>query len=184
MPNSHPQPPADLVDHAEKCLAKIREKFPVSGENERQTLCVAEEAGELIGAYRRWSGRARRRGPWDEVCKEFADVVLTSYITAAALGVPLDNGIRREGSGQRRDPYRQALRVFTTAAAYAATFDDVGPHMSAEDRQMLQDHLVWLVQEAYDFAASLSVPVEASLAAKAKETLERPMREDAEAGAQ
>lgn len=27
-----------------------------------QALCVAEEAGEVVGAYRRWAGKARRAG--------------------------------------------------------------------------------------------------------------------------
>jgi hypothetical protein len=56
----------------------------------RQTLGLAEEAGEFVGAYRRWTNRARRRGTEQEAQAEFADVVITSHVTAAELGHKLD----------------------------------------------------------------------------------------------
>lgn len=56
----------------------------------QQVLALAEEAGEFTAAYRRWAGMARRRGTWDDVRAELADVVITAYVTARVLGIDLD----------------------------------------------------------------------------------------------
>ena len=62
----------------------------------QQVLCVAEEAGEFVGAYRRWVGMARRTGPRSDVEAELADVVITAYITADVLGIGLDDAIQEK----------------------------------------------------------------------------------------
>lgn len=59
-----------------------------------QVLCVAEEAGEFVGAFRRWVGMARRDGPFEDVEAELADVVISAYAAAHALGIDLDAAIR------------------------------------------------------------------------------------------
>lgn len=64
--------------------------FPKSEAATRQVLNLAEEVGEFVGAYRRWKGMARRKGTFDDVAKELADVVITAYVTAAELDVDLD----------------------------------------------------------------------------------------------
>ena len=51
---------------------------------------VAEEAGEFVGAFNRFSGTSRRTGTKDEMAKELADVVLTAYMAADVLGIDLD----------------------------------------------------------------------------------------------
>jgi hypothetical protein len=59
----------------------------------RQVLALAEEAGECVGAYRRWSGMARRTDTFEHFMEELADVVITAYVTAAELkanGHPAD----------------------------------------------------------------------------------------------
>lgn len=43
-----------------------------------QAMCVVEEAGEFIGAYRRWRGFARRPGSADDVENELADVIIST----------------------------------------------------------------------------------------------------------
>jgi len=58
-----------------------------------QALCVAEEAGELIGAYRRWAGKARRAGEFSEVVSEIADVLIVTALFAEMLGVDIDEAI-------------------------------------------------------------------------------------------
>jgi len=55
----------------------------------RAVLCVAEEAGEFVGAYRRWSGQARRSGTHGDMASELADVLVTCFTAAASLGVDL-----------------------------------------------------------------------------------------------
>lgn len=54
-----------------------------------QAICVAEEAGELLGAYRRWSGRARRPGSLADVQAEIADVLIVTAMFAHRLGVDI-----------------------------------------------------------------------------------------------
>jgi hypothetical protein len=45
---------------------------------DQQAMCVAEEAGEFIGAYRRWRGFARRAGSHEDVEAEMADVIVST----------------------------------------------------------------------------------------------------------
>lgn len=56
---------------------------PVTG----QAMNVAEEAGEFIGAYRRYRGGARRAADIEEVAFELADVVISSMIMFQRLGL-------------------------------------------------------------------------------------------------
>jgi NTP pyrophosphatase (non-canonical NTP hydrolase) len=56
----------------------------------RQVLGLAEEAGEFVGAYRRWSGQARRSGTAEEMHEELADVIITAFVTAHELGVDIN----------------------------------------------------------------------------------------------
>lgn len=45
---------------------------------DQQAMCVVEEAGEFVGAYRRWRGFARRPGDAQEVEDELADVIVST----------------------------------------------------------------------------------------------------------
>lgn len=56
----------------------------------RQVLGLAEEVGEFVGAYRRWSGQARRSGTADEMHEELADVIITAFVTAHELGIDIN----------------------------------------------------------------------------------------------
>ena len=61
-----------------------------------QVLCVAEEAGEFVGAFRRWKGLARRDGSFDDVKHELADVVIAAYTAATSLDIDLDEAINEK----------------------------------------------------------------------------------------
>jgi NTP pyrophosphatase (non-canonical NTP hydrolase) len=52
-------------------------------------LCVAEEAGELVGAYRRWAGKARRTGTRRDLEDEIADVLIVTACFAERAGIDL-----------------------------------------------------------------------------------------------
>ncbi|MFC0435706.1 MazG nucleotide pyrophosphohydrolase domain-containing protein [Kutzneria buriramensis] len=67
--------------------------FPAEGGANRQVLALAEECGEFVGAYRRWSGQARRSGTAEEMHAELADVVITAFVAAEELGIDLDKVI-------------------------------------------------------------------------------------------
>jgi NTP pyrophosphatase (non-canonical NTP hydrolase) len=58
-----------------------------------QALCVAEEAGEMVGAYRRWAGKARRLGTFDELRDEVADVLIVTAVFAHLAGIDIDQAI-------------------------------------------------------------------------------------------
>jgi NTP pyrophosphatase (non-canonical NTP hydrolase) len=58
-----------------------------------QALCVAEEAGELIGAYRRYVGKARRNGTLEELSHEVADVLIVTACFAEVMDIDLDQAI-------------------------------------------------------------------------------------------
>lgn len=60
----------------------------------RQVLALAEEAGEFVGAARRYMGMARRPGPWEDMAAELADVVITAFVTAAEFDVNLAAEVR------------------------------------------------------------------------------------------
>lgn len=62
----------------------------------RQTLALSEEAGEFVGAVRRWSGNARRQGTFAEVKEELADVVITAFVTANTLNIDLPAEISKK----------------------------------------------------------------------------------------
>lgn len=58
-----------------------------------QALCVAEEAGELVGAYRRYAGKARRSGTLEDVEHEIADVLIVTAIFAERMGIDIDKAL-------------------------------------------------------------------------------------------
>lgn len=64
----------------------------------RQIIALGEEVGEFLGAYRRWTGQARRTGTEREAQLELADVVITAYVTATELGWDLDAIVRDKAS--------------------------------------------------------------------------------------
>lgn len=85
--------PIYYPDVAKRIAAKVDENFPtVSYQNRmlRQTVAIAEEAGEVAGAMRRYLGLARRNGSLEEVAEELSDLLITLYVAAYRLGIDLD----------------------------------------------------------------------------------------------
>lgn len=82
-----------LRDIAAEILVSLDWYQPVENREMVQSLALAEEVGEFIGAYRRWSGNARRSGTYDKMAEELADVVISSYVMARVLGMDLDEEI-------------------------------------------------------------------------------------------
>jgi len=105
----------DLQEIARKLDVELvlhrREAFTDQRELDVQALCVAEEAGELLeavldavevtraagrltGAYRRYSGAARRTGTIREVADEIADVLIVTAGLAHRLGIDIDAAVQ------------------------------------------------------------------------------------------
>jgi NTP pyrophosphatase (non-canonical NTP hydrolase) len=72
--------------------------FPAEGAANRQVLALAEECGEFVGAYRRWSGQARRTGTAGEMSAELADVVITAFVAAEVLDVDLERALAEKAN--------------------------------------------------------------------------------------
>ena len=101
----------DIDDRCCQLASRLTEEFdktPLQA-TDRQVLCLAEEVGELVGAYRRATGRARRSGSWRDVEDELADVVITALVTAHTMGWDLSAIVERklqhvETRGLRESP--------------------------------------------------------------------------------
>lgn len=58
-----------------------------------QAICVAEEAGEVLGAYRRWSGQARRGGTKAELEDEIADLLIVTAVFAERAEIIISKAV-------------------------------------------------------------------------------------------
>ncbi|OHV23250.1 hypothetical protein BBK14_24320 [Parafrankia soli] len=83
---------------AQVISAALIRAFPDSDEQVRQTLALAEEAGEFVQAARRYLGMARTPGELEPVTAELADVVITAFVTAEAFGIDLPAAIATKTS--------------------------------------------------------------------------------------
>jgi NTP pyrophosphatase (non-canonical NTP hydrolase) len=73
----------EIVDH-------LHQHFPELGDLKlSQTIALAEEVGEFVGASRRFLGMARRKGSIEDVRKELADVIITALVTAYVFGIDI-----------------------------------------------------------------------------------------------
>jgi NTP pyrophosphatase (non-canonical NTP hydrolase) len=88
--------------------------FDSGGGVDRQVLALMEEAGEFVGAYRRWRGWARRTGSWEDVRAELADVAITTYVTLAEADLDIDQDLSWAKQPMQNDPFRAVLKVFRT----------------------------------------------------------------------
>lgn len=86
----------DEMHKAMYVLAQLQNRYG-GVEPFRAVACVAEEAGEFVGAWRRWSGNARRSGTFEDMEDELADVAITAFTAAESLGINLMAAIRRKG---------------------------------------------------------------------------------------
>lgn len=131
----------------------------------RQVLGLAEEAGEFVGAYRRWSGLARRAGTAADMQAELADVVITTYVTAAELGLLLDPPLPPVVPA---DPDRAVLDVFRAVHGVVTLFGLVP-----------LDHLALgrVLGAAQQAAAALGIDLAAAVAAKLDVIFTRGWRE-------
>lgn len=84
----------DLPRHAALIVGHLRcNGFDPKHAVNRQVLALAEEVGEFVGAYRRWSGQARRSGTAAAMHEELADVIITAHVMARELGIDIDAAV-------------------------------------------------------------------------------------------
>ena|SRR5438309_9139355 len=61
---------------------------------DNQAMCVAEEAGEFLGEWRRLKGFARRAGNREDMLSELSDVVISAMIMFWNLGEYAEDHVR------------------------------------------------------------------------------------------
>ena len=92
--------PVDLRQVARQLQADLRaNRRPAitdASQLDVQALCIAEEAGELVGAYRRYAGKARRTGTRHELEDEIADVLIVTAVFAERIGININDAITRK----------------------------------------------------------------------------------------
>lgn len=88
----------DLPETAKRIVEGIRAsgQFDGGSEEDRQIFAIAEECGEVVKAYRRWTGQSRLSGTREEVEVEIADVIITAYATAYVFNVDINTVIARK----------------------------------------------------------------------------------------
>ena len=75
--------------------ANRRPEISNAGQLDVQALCVAEEAGGLIGAYRRSTGKARCSGTLRELENEVADLLIETAVFAERDGIDIIAAVAR-----------------------------------------------------------------------------------------
>jgi len=92
-------PPASLPALAAAIVTGCEHNgFPAATFPLQQVLCLAEETGEFVGAYRRWTGLARRPGTFTDVTAELADVLIAAHVVARVLRIDLDAAWRAKAT--------------------------------------------------------------------------------------
>jgi NTP pyrophosphatase (non-canonical NTP hydrolase) len=114
--------PVDLAVIGKQLSKDLREtsaRPAITDENmlDVQALCVAEEAGELVGAYRRWAGKARRSGTLAELTDEVADLLIVTAVFAERAGIDLDAAV----AGKLEKIYARGWRERTDECSGPAT---------------------------------------------------------------
>lgn len=138
----------------------------------RQVLALVEEAGEFVGAYRRWAGLARWTGTETDVQAELADVVITAYVTAAELGVTLDVSPTPYTRPHDVDVVSVVLDVAVAANAVVWPYQEQRP-------QAYPLVLAEVVRTATVAAVVLGIDLDAAITAKLAVIFSRGWREPA-----
>lgn len=83
-------------------VVPISRKHPAS--QELRVICMAEEVGEAVEAWRIWSGNHRRSQHCvignaiarEDLGDEIADVIITAAMLAAKCGIDVDEALERK----------------------------------------------------------------------------------------
>jgi NTP pyrophosphatase (non-canonical NTP hydrolase) len=90
----------DLEDLAHASWRAIARAYSIDPEDPAFLMHLAakvgEESGEVLGAYLRATGWARRPGSFDDLDEELADVVISAFLVAISNGRNLPAAIERK----------------------------------------------------------------------------------------
>jgi NTP pyrophosphatase (non-canonical NTP hydrolase) len=148
--------------------------FTVHGGPQRPVLALAEEAGEFVGAYRRFTGLARRAGTAAQMHAELADVVITAYVTAAELGIDLDTELARQAAGSPQTDAGECHRLVLALMLATARFVEADLDDLPNGRRV---RLGKLVRAAYTAADAVGCDLDAAITTKLAVVFTRGWRE-------
>jgi len=137
-----PPEPADLRHIARQLHRELRANrrhaITDASQLDVQALCVAEEAGELVGAYRRYAGKARRTGTRRELEDEIADVLIVTAMFAERAGIDLDAALTAKLAVIYSRGWREEDTIVTAAMVPACPLGEVAQaareHEASRDR--------------------------------------------------
>jgi NTP pyrophosphatase (non-canonical NTP hydrolase) len=130
----------DLPRHAD-CLH--RNGFNQGQAVNRQVLNLAEETGEFVGAYRRWSGQARRIGTAADMHEELADVIITAFVTAHELNVDIEAVIAAKLHKVRTRGWRDTTTCGQPHPRLDVLCDWPAGHQTGWDTHHSAEHGIW-----------------------------------------
>ena len=159
----------ELPDIAREIVINLRANGFQPDGGEAQVLTLMEEAGEIVGAYRRWTGRARRFGTTEELQAELADMVITAHVTAIELGYELTAvPVRLMYGVEPADAWPYAMAIFHAVGTFGQRWG------AGEDAR---EELEKVVQITCQMAAVLRVDLAVAIAAKLEIVFTRGWRE-------
>lgn len=163
---------SDLQALAVEITQRLREHFPDTDLAQQQVLCLAEEAGEFVGAYRRWAGMARRSGPWEDVQAELSDVAITAYVTAHLFNIDID--AMQLTARESRNAARQVMRVFVAAGKAVEAYDLISGRNGAA---LFATRLAVVASAAWSAANVLGIDLSAAVREKTAVVMTRGWRD-------
>lgn len=162
-------PTTDLADAARRIIDNLRANGFEPDKSEDQVLALMEEAGEVVGAYRRCTGRARRSGTPKDFHLELADLVITAHITAIVLGYELTaQPIRLMFGVEPADAWPHVMDVFQAVSEFSGVWGT-----GVDGREELEK----VVRVTFHVASVLHVDLDAAIADKLKTVFSRGWRE-------
>ncbi len=189
-----PYTPDKLNIIAARCLVGIRFASPQldpPAEQRSQAFAMCEEIGEVLSAYRRWSGMARRAGTIEDLAEELADVRLTGYVAAHAYEIPVATvllahqqiGLDRAGPvgfwgrGQQRrpGPAEQIMQMQVIAGLIATNYVDERPF--PDHQRSVGYGLACAIQDAIYTAEHLGIDLDAATDIKVEKVFTRGFRD-------
>lgn len=162
-------PTTSLPETARRIIDNLRANGFEPDKTEDQILALMEEAGEVVGAYRRSTGRARRSGTPKDFHHELADLVITAHITAIVLGYELTaQPIRLMFGVEPVDAWPHVMSIYQAVSEFS---DVWGTGVDGHEE------LNTVVRIVYHLTSALHIDLDAAIADKLKIVFSRGWRE-------
>lgn len=148
----------ELPGIARKIVVNLRANGFEPDDGEAQMLALMEEAGEVVGALRRCTGRARRTGTIEELQAELADMVITAHVTAITLGYELTTvPVRLMYGVEPADAWPYVMAIFRAVGYLSKHWARKGD---------IREELEGIARMVYGLSGVLRIDLDAAIEAK------------------